>query len=801
MTKLIVKGKEEEKTVVLVDESISVAGRPLPLVSASASVSEKRSSDSTKKKGICTKDYNNNTKATATATTDKNTASIVLFYQYKEPIWTKSEYSKALKLLLKLGRNYNITGRGRIAPEGVNCTFTSSSSTSIRQFCQSLRDEWDLSSGSDNTNTNNNSDKLLFHDTDFKITDGLEQSQTFKSLSIRKTTELVAYGLEGDKAPSITKFGGIHLTAIDYHKALQDSNTVVIDVRNNFETQIGTIIPPKGGATLIDPKLRNSREYPKWLASAATQKQLHGKKILTFCTGGIRCERATALINQLSTVSSSVSTTASTTSNAVLNSNNTTATTTVNSTSTSLLSKSTETTTDINTNDDTKSLSSSFQPNGVYHMRGGIERYLKTYPQGGYWSGKNYLFDKRMEQTPALKPSEVVEQEILQLQSRGNNNILNAKCCLCYRGWTSYRHQYKCQQIQCGVPVLVCDTCHRNNQNQSNSKNSEKKVGGSEEGATKSLLICKLCLEGYRAPQGNLDYIALRRKAEKKLAVTATAMTIADEKDKTTVDNDDNTTRIVKDVSVSLSLSKKKKEIELLYPPRKLISDRLFISRLPLTVTKTQLEQWVRTPIRQYHWLRTCTGSCSSNGSKKNDDNNNNNGCTTRIDRAGGGAGSGGGSFYGSCIIRVDVFSKLLVTIKKKTKNNNNGTVTFQRSDYDLSNMKKKQNVNISGGKVRELLGLFPTNDNINALSISSSSSQGNRGSSRKRKRNNKKKKQQQQPKIFRVFAKQKQNSSPVSDGEGVRTNSSSTCTRSTCEGDVWPPPNHCQTEYPPIKI
>ena len=33
-------------------------------------------------------------------------------------------------------------------------------------------------------------------------------------------------------------------------------------------------------------------------------------------------------------------------------------------------------------------------PKGVYHCRGGIERYVKTYQSGGYWQGKNYLFDK-----------------------------------------------------------------------------------------------------------------------------------------------------------------------------------------------------------------------------------------------------------------------------------------------------------------------------------------------------------------------------------------------------------------------
>ena len=178
-----------------------------------------------------------------------------------------------------------MTGRGRIAPEGVNCTLTGPSAAEVRGFCQALRDEWGVvgagsgsrsgegtagdnnsinnSNGEHNTTKGNNnynySDKDLFQATDFKITDGLPQSQKFKALSVRKTNELVAYGLEGEKAPSIEKFGGEHLTAVDYHEALRDKDTVVIDVRNAYETAIGTIVPPEGGATLLDPKLRNSR--------------------------------------------------------------------------------------------------------------------------------------------------------------------------------------------------------------------------------------------------------------------------------------------------------------------------------------------------------------------------------------------------------------------------------------------------------------------------------------------------------------------------------------------------------------
>ena len=60
-----------------------------------------------------------------------------------------------------------------------------------------------------------------------------------------------------DKAPSLKKFAGDHLEADDYHKAMMDPEAVIIDVRNAYESAIGHFQPPEGGATLIDPKMRN----------------------------------------------------------------------------------------------------------------------------------------------------------------------------------------------------------------------------------------------------------------------------------------------------------------------------------------------------------------------------------------------------------------------------------------------------------------------------------------------------------------------------------------------------------------
>jgi predicted sulfurtransferase len=207
----------------------------------------------------------------------QHAGSILLFYQYKEPSWTAKEHKQVLKDVIKLAEK--LTGRGRIAPEGLNCTL-SGSPDDVRDFCLALRKY-----------------NPLFLNTDFKITDGVARSQLFKSLSIRKTQELVAYGLAGEKrAPSLQKFAGHHLEAPDYHKAMEDKDTVIIDVRNAYESAIGNFQPPKGGAELIDPQMRNSIEFPKWLADERTQKKLNGKKVLMYCTGGKSVSRPTESI-------------------------------------------------------------------------------------------------------------------------------------------------------------------------------------------------------------------------------------------------------------------------------------------------------------------------------------------------------------------------------------------------------------------------------------------------------------------------------------------------------------------------
>lgn len=180
------------------------------------------------------------------------------------------------------------------------------------------------------------------------------------------------------------------------------------------------------------------------------------------------------------------------------------------------------------------------KPKAVYELRGGIERYMKTFPEGGFWKGKNYLFDRRMEQLPGSKPEDQVEQEI------------DSKCCVCRQKWTVYRGKFKCSQRLCGVPVIVCDDC---------------KTKAME--APKSLM-CELCKVGYKAPQAMPDLVGLKRKAELMV-------------DGPCEHGDPD--------------AKKSKRAQAV------CDDRLFLARLPLTITKTKLAEALGGDIKVIHWL------------------------------------------------------------------------------------------------------------------------------------------------------------------------------------------------------
>lgn len=157
--------------------------------------------------------------------------------------------------------------------------------------------------------------------------------QPFKRMKVRLKREIVTMGVEGIDPRSCV---GAYVEPEDWNDLISDPETIVIDTRNDYEVAIGTF------SRAINPGTRTFREFPVW----AQDNLDAGKKpkIAMFCTGGIRCEKATAYLKQQGF-------------------------------------------------------------NEVYHLKGGILKYLEKVPaQESLWRGECFVFDERVSLRHDLAP-------------------------------------------------------------------------------------------------------------------------------------------------------------------------------------------------------------------------------------------------------------------------------------------------------------------------------------------------------------------------------------------------------------
>jgi len=240
------------------------------------------------------------------------------------------------------------------------------------------------------------SSNTLFEGTDFKLAscedpvdERVARECGFTSLSVRVVKELVTLCSNPTSAPPEISSAGRHLSAAEFHSVLQNvagtssdevasaekNEVVVVDARNVYETRIGKFNVPN--VETLDPEIRQYSDLPSWI-DEHTEK-LRGKSILMYCTGGIRCEMASAYI---------------------------------------------------------RSKGEGFE--NVFQLYGGIQRYLEQFPDGGYFEGKNFVFDHRIS-VGSLK-----------------ENILGT-CLLCGSSYDDYSSRCRCSH--CRMLVLVCPTC------------------------------------------------------------------------------------------------------------------------------------------------------------------------------------------------------------------------------------------------------------------------------------------------------------------------------------------------------
>jgi UPF0176 protein len=107
----------------------------------------------------------------------------------------------------------------------------------------------------------------------------------FLRMKVRLKREIVTLGMAGVNP---ARMAGTYVQPQDWNRLLDDPEVVVVDVRNDYEVELGTF------AGALNPRTKSFSELPQWIAQ---EQRLRSKpKVAMFCTGGIRCEKSTAYL-------------------------------------------------------------------------------------------------------------------------------------------------------------------------------------------------------------------------------------------------------------------------------------------------------------------------------------------------------------------------------------------------------------------------------------------------------------------------------------------------------------------------
>ncbi|MDQ3119912.1 MAG: rhodanese-related sulfurtransferase [Verrucomicrobiota bacterium] len=184
--------------------------------------------------------------------------TVILFYKYVsigEPVRFVAEQRE-------LCSGLGLKGRVLIASEGINGTLAGPPSA-IAQYVTTLHAD------------------ARFSDVAVKMSSG--DSDTFPKLIVKSRREIVALGLEEIRAEQDNQ-----LSPLDWKRMMEENpDAVVLDVRNRFESEAGRF----AGAVLCE--IEHFRELPAYVSQL---EEFKDKKVLMYCTGGIRCEKAAALL-------------------------------------------------------------------------------------------------------------------------------------------------------------------------------------------------------------------------------------------------------------------------------------------------------------------------------------------------------------------------------------------------------------------------------------------------------------------------------------------------------------------------
>lgn len=249
--------------------------------------------------------------------------------------------------LYEICEKNNIMGTILIANEGINGTI-SGKTNEINQTISLLK-----------------SDKRFAN---IEIKYSSTDKQPFHRMKVRLKKEIVTIGL-----PEINpnKKVGTYVKPDDWNDLISDPNVVVIDTRNKYETKIGSF------QNALDPQTSSFREFPDWVKKFKSSKENANKKIAMFCTGGIRCEKASSLMKE-----------------------------------------------------------EGFED--VYHLQGGILKYLETIDkENSLWNGECFVFDQRVCLTDELEVGSykmcfACRMPITEEEMQNEKYIEGISCIYCY---------------------------------------------------------------------------------------------------------------------------------------------------------------------------------------------------------------------------------------------------------------------------------------------------------------------------------------------------------------------------------
>ena len=115
--------------------------------------------------------------------------------------------------------------------------------------------------------------------------------QAFRKFKARRKDEIVTMGFN---SINIKEKSGKYVDPLDWNDYLDDPETLIIDTRNEYEVGIGTF------KNAVNPHTANFREFPAWVDKKLANiiEERKSKRIAMFCTGGIRCEKATSYLSE-----------------------------------------------------------------------------------------------------------------------------------------------------------------------------------------------------------------------------------------------------------------------------------------------------------------------------------------------------------------------------------------------------------------------------------------------------------------------------------------------------------------------